>query len=52
MEIFRFSRDVYGREVLEGVSWDLLPWFVGFGLALIVIHAVYRRFFAPTGDSD
>lgn len=36
------SRDVYGREVLEGVSWDLLPVFFGVGLVLIVGHAVFR----------
>lgn len=52
MEFLRVSRDVYGREVLEGVSWDLLPVFFGLGLAVILIHAAYRWFFAPAGDSD
>jgi hypothetical protein len=41
LEILRFGRDVYGREVLEGVSWELIPVFFGLGLAVIVIHAVY-----------
>lgn len=47
MEIFRFSRDVYGRETLQGMSWDLLWVFVGLGLALIVGHALYRLILAP-----
>jgi hypothetical protein len=47
MELFRVSRDVYGREVLQGVSWDLLWIFVGAGLVLIVFHALYRHFLAP-----
>jgi hypothetical protein len=52
MEILRVSRDVYGREVLEGMSWDLLGVFFGLGLAIIITHAVYRGFFAPSGDTE
>ncbi|MGD8340294.1 MAG: hypothetical protein PVH89_05895 [Gammaproteobacteria bacterium] len=51
MEVLRFGRDVYGRESLEGVSWDLIPVFFALGLAVIVVHAVYRRWFAPRADS-
>ena len=47
MELFRVSRDVYGREVLQGVSWDLIWVFVGIGCVLIVGHALYRLFLAP-----
>ena len=47
MELFRVSRDVYGPEVLQGMSWDLLWVFVGLGAVLIVGHAVYRCLFAP-----
>jgi len=47
VEILRFSRDVYGREVLQGVSWDLLWVFVGLGVAVIVGHALYRWLVAP-----
>ena len=47
MELFRVSSDAYGREVLQGMSWDLLWVFAGAGVALIVIHAVYRALFAP-----
>ena len=46
MDIFRFSRTVYGQEVLQGMSWDLLPVFFGIGVAFIVIHAGYRLLFA------
>ena len=52
MEVFRVSRDVYGREVLQGMSWDLLWVFFGLGVAFIVIHALYRAFLAPRGRSD
>jgi hypothetical protein len=47
VELFRVSRDVYGREVLQGMSWDLLWVFVALGAALIVGHALYRLLLAP-----
>ena len=47
MEILRFGRDVYGREVLEGVSWDLIAVFFGLGVSVIVLHAAYRWLLAP-----
>ena len=47
MEILRISRDIYGREVLQGMSWDLIPVFFGLGCALILGHALYRAFLAP-----
>jgi hypothetical protein len=51
MELFRFSRDVYGRVVLEGMSWDLLWVFLGLAVAFVVVHAVYRwRFAARRSD--
>lgn len=46
MELFRVSRDVYGREVLQGMSWDLIWVFVAIGGALIVGHALYRALIA------
>lgn len=52
MEFFRTSRDVYGREVLEGMSWDWLWVFVGLGVAIIVVHALYRLFFAPPREPE
>jgi hypothetical protein len=38
---------VYGREVLQGMSWDLIWVFFAVGCAFIVIHALYRLFLAP-----
>jgi hypothetical protein len=42
MEIFRVSRDLYGQQVLEGISWELLPIAAGIGAAVIIGHAIYR----------
>jgi hypothetical protein len=47
VELFRVSRDVYGRETLQGMSWDLLWLFVGVACVLIVGHALYRLILAP-----
>ena len=47
MEILRYGRDVYGREMLEGASWDLIWVFVAAGAVIIVAHLLYRWFFAP-----
>ena len=41
MEILRVSRNAWGQEVLQGVSWDLLWVFVGAGIAFIVVHLIY-----------
>jgi hypothetical protein len=51
VELFRVSRDVYGREILQGLSWDLLGVFFGVGLAFIVVHALYRLVLAPKPKS-
>jgi len=50
MEILRYGRDVYGREALEGASWDLIGVFAVVGIAVIVAHLLYRWFFAPRTD--
>ena len=47
MELFRVSRDIYGREVLQGMSWGLLWVFFGIGCVLIAGHALYRLILAP-----
>lgn len=47
VEIFRYSRNVYGQETLQGMSWDLLWVFVALGAAIIVVHALYRWLLAP-----
>jgi uncharacterized membrane protein YqhA len=46
VELLRVSRDAYGREVLQGLSWDLISVFFVAGVALIVVHALYRYFVA------
>jgi len=48
VELFRTSRNVYGQETLAGMSWDLILVFAAVGAALIVLHAAYRLFLAPT----
>ncbi len=47
MEILRYGRDVYGRETLEGASWDLIGIFATLGIIVIVAHLLYRWFLAP-----
>ncbi len=47
MELFRVSRDIYGREILQGMSWDLIWVFVALGAVLIAGHALYRLLLAP-----
>ena len=45
MEILRYSKNAWGQGVLEGASWDLLPWFVAVGVVVIVGHALFMRLF-------
>ena len=47
MELFRVTSDAYGREALQGLSWDLLWVFAALGAVVIVTHALYRALFAP-----
>ncbi len=42
MEIIRTTRNAWGQEALEGVSWDLLPIAFGLGVMLIVGHLIWR----------
>ncbi len=42
MEILRVGHDAWGRLVLQGVSWDLLPIAAALGALVIVGHAIYR----------
>lgn len=47
MELLRRSQNPWGQEILQGVSWDLLPWFVGTGVVLIVLHMLYMWLWVP-----
>jgi hypothetical protein len=42
MEIFRITRNAWGQETLEGMSWDLLPVAFGLGVAIIIGHLIWR----------
>lgn len=44
MDIFRYGHDAWGQSVINGVSWSLLDVAVGVGVAVIVIHFVFRAF--------
>lgn len=46
MEFFRVSRNVWGQESVQGMSWDLLPVFFWAGVLVIVGHAIYCRLIA------
>jgi hypothetical protein len=42
MELFRITRNAWGQETLEGISWDLLPAAAGLGVAIVIGHLVWR----------
>lgn len=42
MEMMRHGHDAYGEPVVNGVSWDLLPVAFWAGIAVIVVHLVWR----------
>jgi hypothetical protein len=42
MELLRYGHDAWGQVVVNGVSWDLLKVAAGAGVAVIVIHLVWR----------
>jgi hypothetical protein len=50
MEIFRTGHDIWGRPVLEGVSWDLVWVAVIVGAAVIVAHAIYQALRRRSGE--
>jgi len=42
MDILRHGHDTYGEQVVNGVSWDLLPVAFWAGIAVIVGHLIWR----------
>ena len=42
MSLLRYGHDAYGEAVLNGVSWDLLPVAFWAGVAVIVVHLIWR----------
>ena len=45
LSLFRYSSNAWGQQVLEGMSWDLLPVFFWAGLVFIILHALLMWFF-------
>ena len=48
--MFRYATSVYGQDTLVGASWDLIWWFVGAGVAFIVLHAAIKAVGALTHE--
>lgn len=42
MDVLRYGHDSYGEPVVNGASWDLLPVAFWAGVAVIVVHLVWR----------
>lgn len=42
MEFFRITRNAWGQETLEGISWDLLPVALAVGGTIIIGHLMWR----------
>jgi hypothetical protein len=42
MQILREGHDSYGEPVTNGVSWELLPVAFWAGVAVIVLHLIWR----------
>ena len=51
MELWRSAADPWGREVLIGISWDLMWAAVSAGVAFTVAHAVWAKWLAPAEAS-
>lgn len=56
MDIAEYKRDVWGREVLLGVSWDLLWTVIALAFAFIAVHAIVmavrKRRARPSADGE
>lgn len=51
MEIFRYSRNVYGQSTLEGMSFELVWVFIGVAAVVIVGHLAWSFFTRNTHNS-
>jgi hypothetical protein len=50
MRLFRVTSSVYGgSDVIIGASWDLLPWFVAAGGAIIALHIAVKAIVGARG---
>lgn len=41
MNFFRYSKDAWGQETLQGISWDLFWIFLGIALVVISVHLIF-----------
>jgi len=41
MEILRYKKNIWGQEIISGVSWDLIWVFIGAAILFIVCHMIY-----------
>ena len=46
MDLFRYTRDTYGQQTLQGISFDLLWVFMGAAVVFIIAHAIYMKMVA------
>jgi hypothetical protein len=42
VNLLRHGHDTFGAPVIDGASWDLLPVAFWAGIAVIVVHLVWR----------
>ncbi|MGB1875857.1 MAG: hypothetical protein ACPHGY_02895 [Rhodospirillaceae bacterium] len=52
MELFRYSRDVYGQQTLEGMSWDLFWVFLGLAVATVIGHLIFKAVTGKKAGAD
>jgi hypothetical protein len=48
VELFRYATSVYGDRQIIGASFDLLQYFVAAGVAVILVHAIFK-WMMPSG---
>jgi hypothetical protein len=42
MDVVRYGHDSFGEQVVNGASWDLLPVAFWAGVAVIIVHLIWR----------
>jgi len=42
VELFRYATSVYGDREIIGGSFDLITYFVALGVAVILVHAIFK----------
>ena len=48
MELFRYSRNVYGQSTLEGMAFELVWVFIGVAALIIAVHLAWSFFSRKT----